>query len=210
VPVSTAIPAEGSRPHAMIRAPTLRRAVPSRGQARSVQNQAGAADTGVRENLRDLVVSARTAVGCEAGTWGPVGSRPCRRRRRGRTAEVLPPIGGGMRSALLVMAFGGVARERVSAFTPPDLASRADLSASCRPVGAPPCLQARRAGARGRAAGYRDVGICNVERLECLPDQDGNARKRAHVAGGDDEHDVERAYGERSNGLYVGAGRLAS
>ena len=51
-----------------------------------------------------------------------------------------------------------------------------------------------------RAAGYRDVGICNVERLECLPDQDGNARKRAHVAGGDDEHDVERAYGQRSIG----------
>jgi hypothetical protein len=170
VPVSTAIPAEGSRPHAMIRAPTLRRAVPSRGQARSVQNQAGAADTGVRENLRDLVVSARTAVGCEAGTWGPVGSRPCRRRRRGRTAEVLPPIGGGMRSALLVMAFGGVARERVSAFTPPDLASRADLSASCRPVGAPPCLQARRAGARGRgrpvARGLHEVPTTNADLID--------------------------------------------
>ena len=75
----------------MIRAPTLRRAVPSRGQARSVQNQAGAADT-VRQSLRDLVVSARADAGCEAGTWGgAVGSRPCRRRRRRRTGEVLPP-----------------------------------------------------------------------------------------------------------------------
>ena len=51
-----------------------------------------------------------------------------------------------------------------------------------------------------RAAGYRDVGICNVERLECLPDRDGYTRKRSHVAGSDDEHDVERAYGERSIG----------
>ena len=39
----------------------------------------------------------------------------------------------------------------------------------------------------------------NVERLECLPDRDGYARKRSHVAGSDDEHEVERAYGgERS------------
>jgi hypothetical protein len=51
-----------------------------------------------------------------------------------------------------------------------------------------------------RAAGYRDVGICNVERLECLPDRDRYARKRSHVAGSDDEHDVERAHGERSVG----------
>src|SRR2546430_2464675 len=51
-----------------------------------------------------------------------------------------------------------------------------------------------------RAAGYRDVGICNVERLECLPDPDASARKRSHDAGGDREHKLEPADEERSVG----------
>jgi len=51
-----------------------------------------------------------------------------------------------------------------------------------------------------RSCSRVEFGICNVERLECLPDRDRYARKRAHVAGSDDEYDVERAHGERSVG----------
>ena len=51
-----------------------------------------------------------------------------------------------------------------------------------------------------RAAGYRDVGICNVERLECPVDRDVGFPKRSHEARDDDGHDPERAVGERSIG----------
>ena len=51
-----------------------------------------------------------------------------------------------------------------------------------------------------RAAGYRDVGICNVERLECPPDRDAGVRKQSHKTRDDDGHDPERAIGERSIG----------
>jgi len=51
-----------------------------------------------------------------------------------------------------------------------------------------------------RAAGYRDVGICNVERLECPADRDAGVPKRSHEARDDDGHDPERAVGERSIG----------
>src|SRR5262245_62795336 len=119
----------------MIRAPTLRRAVPSRGQARSVQNQAGAADTGsartfaTSSSAHERASVAKLERGSPSATGRADGVAEGVRLRSFHqcTAEVLPPIGDGMRSALLVMAFGGVARERVSAFTPPDSASRADL-----------------------------------------------------------------------------------
>jgi hypothetical protein len=133
VPVFDAIAADRSRPHASIRAPTFRRAVPSRGQARSVRESSGAAGT-VRESLRDLVVSARADVGCEAGRGGGVGSRT---RADGVADGVrvrsFHPISGGMRTALLVIVLEQVARERISPRTPPRSASRADLSAPCRP-----------------------------------------------------------------------------
>ena len=48
-----------------------------------------------------------------------------------------------------------------------------------------------------RAAGYRDVGICNVERLECAADGDASVPKRSHEGRDDDGHDPERAVGER-------------
>jgi len=51
-----------------------------------------------------------------------------------------------------------------------------------------------------RAAGYHDVGICKVERLECRADRDAAVLKWSHAARQDDGHDVERADGERSIG----------
>jgi len=51
-----------------------------------------------------------------------------------------------------------------------------------------------------RAAGYRDVGICNVERLECPAGPDAGVPKRSHEARDDDGHDPESAVGERSIG----------
>src|ERR687888_2796116 len=51
-----------------------------------------------------------------------------------------------------------------------------------------------------RAAGYRDVGICNVERLECPADRDVSVPRRSREGRDDDGHDPERAVGERSIG----------
>ena len=51
-----------------------------------------------------------------------------------------------------------------------------------------------------RAAGYSDVGICHVERLECPADRDADVPKRSHEARDDDGDDPERSIGERSIG----------
>jgi hypothetical protein len=51
-----------------------------------------------------------------------------------------------------------------------------------------------------RAAGYRDVGICNVERLECPADRDAGVPKRPHTARDDEGDDPESSMGERSVG----------
>jgi hypothetical protein len=51
-----------------------------------------------------------------------------------------------------------------------------------------------------RAAGYRDIGICNVEQLECSVDRDVSVPKRSHEGPDGDRHDPERAVGERSVG----------
>jgi len=51
-----------------------------------------------------------------------------------------------------------------------------------------------------RAAGYREVGICNVERLECPADRDASVPKRSREGRDDDGHDPERAVRERSIG----------
>jgi hypothetical protein len=42
--------------------------------------------------------------------------------------------------------------------------------------------------ADARAAGYRDVGICNVERLECPSDRDAGGNEPSREAGGDERH----------------------
>ena len=76
------------------------------------------------------------------------------------------------------------------------------MGARCPAAAASPedCRQFHQECTEARAAGYRDVGICNVERLECLPDPDASARKRSHDAGGDRAHKLEPADGERSVG----------
>jgi hypothetical protein len=51
-----------------------------------------------------------------------------------------------------------------------------------------------------RAAGYRDVGICNVERLECRVDDDGRVARPSHEPQDDGTRDPERARGDRSIG----------
>ena len=51
-----------------------------------------------------------------------------------------------------------------------------------------------------RAAGYRDVGICHVERLECAADPEASVSTRWHQRRDDDGHDPERAVRERSVG----------
>ena len=52
-----------------------------------------------------------------------------------------------------------------------------------------------------KTAGYVDVGICNVERLECPADRDVNARRQPSLEPLHDEaRDAERAHGERSVG----------
>ena len=48
--------------------------------------------------------------------------------------------------------------------------------------------------------GYRDVGICNVERLECRADDDARAPKRSHESQHDETQDPEESHGERSIG----------
>src|SRR5262245_780975 len=51
------------------------------------------------------------------------------------------------------------------------------------------------------AAGYRDdVGICNVERLECRQSNDARAPKASHEWQDHETEDPERSYGERSVG----------
>jgi hypothetical protein len=113
-------------------------------------------------DLRVAVVTRASIVAADCGEQPPCPFRP--------PFLLTKSAARNDASALLVMAFGGVARERVSAFTPPDLASRADLSASCRPVGTPPCLQARRAGARGRgrpvARGLHEVPTTNADLVD--------------------------------------------
>ena len=155
MPVATAIPAEESRPRAMIRAPTLRRAVPSRGQARSVREPSGGCAHRPGEPSRPC---RRRTSGRRLRTWnwgGAVGSRPCRRRRRRRTGEVLPP--NSRRNANRAPCHGartGGARAHLTAHA-------ATLGVASRSLGAvPPCrratiLQARRTGAPGNDGPWR-------------------------------------------------------
>jgi len=51
-----------------------------------------------------------------------------------------------------------------------------------------------------KAAGYSDVGICHVERLECRADRNEDVRKRSHETRDDDGDDPERSTGERAIG----------
>ena len=51
-----------------------------------------------------------------------------------------------------------------------------------------------------RAAGYNDVGICHVERLECPADRNSDVPKRSHEARDDDGDDAERSTGKRAIG----------
>ena len=141
----------------MIRAPTLRRAVPSRGQARSVREPSGGCAHRPGEPSRPC---RRRTSGRRLRTWnwgGAVGSRPCRRRRRRRTGEVLPP--NSRRNANRVPCHGartGSARAHLTAHA-------ATLGVTGRCLGAvPPRRRAtmpasRRTGARGNAGPWRDA-----------------------------------------------------
>jgi len=62
------------------------------------------------------------------------------------------------------------------------------------------CRQFHQECSEARAAGYRDVGICNVERLECSADRDVRVPEQSRERRDDDRNDAERAVGERSIG----------
>ena len=79
------------------------------------------------------------------------------------------------------------------------------LVVACSPAraGSPElCDQFHRECTEARAAGYEDVGICHVERLECSADGDAETRgvKRSHEPRDDERADPERSYGERDVG----------
>ena len=140
----------------MIRAPTRRRAVPSRGQARSVREPIGGCGHPSGRAFATLSSAhERTSVAKLEREGEPSAAGRADGVADGVRVRSFHPIRGGMRTALLVMVLEQVARERISPRTPPRSASRADLSAPCRPVGAPQCLRARRTGARGNAGPWR-------------------------------------------------------
>ena len=62
------------------------------------------------------------------------------------------------------------------------------------------CPAFHRESTEARAAGYRDPGICNVERLECAAGPDTDDPKRPREPRDDDRRDPESAVGERSIG----------
>jgi hypothetical protein len=64
------------------------------------------------------------------------------------------------------------------------------------------CDQFHRECTEARAAGYQDVGICHVERLECPAGADIDARvvKPSHEPRDEHRADPERSYGERDVG----------
>ena len=72
---------------------------------------------------------------------------------------------------------------------PPAAAASADL-----------CRKFHQECTEARAAGYRDVGICHVERLECPADRNADVPKRSHEARDDDGDDAERSTGKRAIG----------
>jgi len=76
------------------------------------------------------------------------------------------------------------------------------MGARCPAAAASPedCRQFHQECTEARAAGYRDVGICHVERLECPTDDDAPVPKPSHEARDDDRDDPERSFGERSIG----------
>jgi hypothetical protein len=62
------------------------------------------------------------------------------------------------------------------------------------------CLQFDRECTEARAVGYRDVGICHVERLECPIDDDARVQKPSHEVRDDDQRDPDASFRERSVG----------
>jgi len=62
------------------------------------------------------------------------------------------------------------------------------------------CRQFHRECTEARAAGYEDVGICHVERLECPDDEDAHAPNRSHEKRDEDQRDPEASSRERSTG----------
>jgi len=62
------------------------------------------------------------------------------------------------------------------------------------------CREFHQESTEARAAGYSDVGICHVERLECPADRSADVRKRPHEARDGDGDDPERSTGERAIG----------
>ena len=76
------------------------------------------------------------------------------------------------------------------------------LMGESRPAAASPedCRVFHQECTEARAAGYRDAGICNVERLECPADRDASVPKRSREGRDGDGRDPERAVRERSIG----------
>ncbi len=62
------------------------------------------------------------------------------------------------------------------------------------------CRQFHHECTEAHAAGYEDVGICHVERLECPNDEDARAPDRSHETRDEDQRDPEASFGERSIG----------
>ena len=62
------------------------------------------------------------------------------------------------------------------------------------------CRQFDRECSEALAAGYRDAGICHVERLECPTDEDARVPKPSHETRDEDQRDPEASVGERSIG----------
>jgi hypothetical protein len=69
-----------------------------------------------------------------------------------------------------------------------------------RPTSRSDCRAFHQECTEARAAGYRDVGICNVERLECPADHDARVPEPSREGRDDDGYDPERAVRDRSIG----------
>ena len=62
------------------------------------------------------------------------------------------------------------------------------------------CRQLDRECTEARAAGYRDVGICHVERLECPTNADARVLKPSYETREEDHRNPKASVGERSIG----------
>lgn len=75
-----------------------------------------------------------------------------------------------------------------------------DVRRPARAASAEDCGEFHRECTEARAAGYRDVGICNVERLECPLDRAAGAPNGSPDVQDDDGEHPDRSFGEPSVG----------